>query len=259
MTWTPPPNIGQHPGTMLQAAGVGPDGQPLIYCFQCESSGTQAQLADIPCAAASSPATSPDGPGGGEQDRPAPVRPPQPSGAEVIRRVTPSPPAPPPPAPPPPPPSVMPTPAPPPATAGPPPDRSTRGGLSTASIVTVAASAVLGASAWLDWAFSSFSAFDVPLAYLWGGSGEDPKLGIALVVLGALAAIAAFARWPSIVLRVVSTVAGFAVVAFVIQYATDLSDFGMSWSDVLGEVGIGAWVALVSSTVIGLAARLIRE
>ena len=126
--------------------------------------------------------------------------------------------------------------------------------------MAVAASLGLGVSTVLDWASSGVSAFDIPLAYLWGDDAAgDLKIGIAVVGLAVIAAIAVFARWHSIVLRVVSTVAGLVAGAFVIQYATDLSDIGMSWSDVLGEVGIGVWVALVSAVVIGLAARLVRE
>jgi len=173
-------------------------------------------------------------------------------------------PAPPAPAPPPPlPPSPTAAPpyvAPPPEAVTPASTRSAGGAYSTPAIVALAASLVLTVSGWLDWAFGSITAFDVPLAYLWGGTGSaDPKIGLAVVALGILAAITVFARWSSIVLRVVSTVAGLVAGAFIIQYATDLSEIGMSWSDVLGEVGIGVWFALAASVVIGLAARLVRE
>ena len=126
--------------------------------------------------------------------------------------------------------------------------------------MAVVASVVLAVSAWLDWAFSGVTGFDVPIAYLWHGTGsEDPSIGLTVIALGAIAAAAALARWNSIVIRVVSTVAGLVAGVFVIQYATDLGDLGMSWSDVLGEVGIGTWVALVAAVTLGLAARLVRE
>lgn len=111
-------------------------------------------------------------------------------------------------------------------------------------------------SAFLPWeSFSQLGLdvkpFDLPLAVLWGeGTPTQPELGLALLIVGALAAaLAVIPRAPRPALLTAGIVGAACAVLFFIQLSR-VADWNMG--DVFDVLGIGVWITLAGGILVAV-------